>query len=90
MQPHDRVLGRGYEARHQQSLPTRDRRRANVFRIALKTFVGEVVMKNEEFAPLHRAAMKKGCTVQIGTALLCAMVPATLQCLGLGTSTPEE
>jgi hypothetical protein len=59
MQPHDRVLGRGYEARHQQSLPTRDRRRANVSRIALKTFVGEVVMKNEEFAPLHRAAIKK-------------------------------
>ncbi len=37
----------------------------DVARIAPDTFVGEVVMK-EEFTPLLRAAMEKGCSIQVG------------------------
>ena len=58
-------------------------------RIAAGTFVGEVVMK-EEFTPLLRAAMDKGCTVQVGTDMLFEMIPAYLEFFGFGTSTPEE
>ena len=58
-------------------------------RIAGGTFVGEVVMK-EEHTPLLRAAMEKGCTVQVGTDMLFEMIPAYLEFFGFGTSTPEK
>ncbi len=58
-------------------------------RIAEGTFVGEVVMK-EEFTPLLRAAMAKGCPVQVGTDMLFEMIPAYLEFFGFGTSTPDE
>jgi shikimate dehydrogenase len=61
----------------------------DVSRISPDTFVGEVVMK-EEFTPLLRAAMEKGCTVQVGTDMLFEMIPAYLEFFGFGTSTPEE
>ena len=61
----------------------------DVTRIAPSTFVGEVVMK-EEYTPLLRAAMEKGCTVQVGTDMLFEMIPAYLEFFGFGTSTPEE
>jgi shikimate dehydrogenase len=61
----------------------------DVSRIAPSTFVGEVVMK-EEFTPLLRAAMEKGCTVQVGTDMLFEMIPAYLEFFGFGTTTPEE
>ena len=61
----------------------------DVARIAPTTFVGEVVMK-EEFTPLLRATMEKGCTVQVGTDMLFEMIPAYLEFFGFGTSTPEE
>ena len=61
----------------------------DVARITPDTFVGEVVMK-EEFTPLLRAAMEKGCTVQVGTDMLFEMIPAYLEFFGFGTSTPEE
>jgi shikimate dehydrogenase len=61
----------------------------DVSKISPDTFVGEVVMK-EEFTPLLRAAMAKGCTVQVGTDMLFEMIPAYLEFLGFGTSTPEE
>jgi shikimate dehydrogenase len=61
----------------------------DVSRIKPTTFVGEVVMK-EEFTPLLRAAMEKGCTVQIGTDMLFEQIPAYLEFFGFGTSTPEE
>jgi shikimate dehydrogenase len=61
----------------------------DVSRIAADTFVGEVVMK-EEYTPLLRAAMEKGCTVQVGTDMLFEMIPAYLEFFGFGTSTPEE
>jgi shikimate dehydrogenase len=61
----------------------------DVDRITAATFVGEVVMK-EEFTPLLRAAMAKGCPVQVGTDMLFEMIPAYLEFFGFGTSTPEE
>jgi shikimate dehydrogenase len=61
----------------------------DVSRIAVGTFVGEVVMK-EEFTPLLRAAMAKGCPVQVGTDMLFEMIPAYLEFFGFGTATPEE
>jgi shikimate dehydrogenase len=61
----------------------------DVARITPDTFVGEVVMK-EEFTPLLRAAMEKGCTVQVGTDMLFEMIPAYLEFFGFGTSMPEE
>jgi shikimate dehydrogenase len=61
----------------------------DVSRIAPSTFVGEVVMK-EEFTPLLRASMEKGCTVQVGTDMLFEMIPAYLEFFGFGTTTPEE
>lgn len=44
----------------------------------------------EEFTPLLRAAMAKGCPVQVGTDMLFKMIPAYLKFFGFGTSTPEE
>jgi shikimate dehydrogenase len=61
----------------------------DVARISPGTFVGEVVMK-EEYTPLLRAAMAKGCPVQVGTDMLFEMIPAYLEFFGYGTSTPEE
>jgi shikimate 5-dehydrogenase len=61
----------------------------DVARIKPTTFVGEVVMK-EEFTPLLRAAIEKGCTVQVGTDMLFEQIPAYLEFFGFGTTTPEE
>src|SRR3954469_4875193 len=61
----------------------------DVARIKPSMFVGEVVIK-EEFTPLLRAAMEKGCTVQVGTDMLFERIPAYLEFFGFGTSTPEE
>jgi shikimate dehydrogenase len=61
----------------------------DIARITRSTFVGEVVMK-EEFTPLLRAAMEKGCTVQVGTDMLFEQIPAYLEFFGFGTSTPDE
>ncbi|HJU49123.1 MAG TPA: ThiF family adenylyltransferase [Pseudogulbenkiania sp.] len=61
----------------------------DVSRIAPGTFVGEVVMKSE-YTPLLRAAMEKGCQVQVGTDMLFEMIPAYLEFFGFGTATPDE
>ena len=61
----------------------------DVARIDSGTFVAEVVM-TEAYTPLLRAAMAKGCPVQVGTDMLFEMIPAYLEFFGLGTSTPEE
>lgn len=58
-------------------------------RIAPGTFVGEVVMK-DEITPLLRAALAKGCRVQVGTDMLFEMIPAYLEFFGFGSATPEE
>jgi shikimate dehydrogenase len=60
----------------------------DVTRISPGTFVGEVVMK-EEFTPFLRAAMEKGCPVQIGTDMLFEQIPAYLEFFGFKTTTPE-
>ena len=60
----------------------------DISRIAPGTFVGEVVMK-EEFTPFLRAAMEKGCPVQVGTDMLYEMIPAYLEFFGFKTTTPE-
>jgi shikimate dehydrogenase len=61
----------------------------DVERIASTTFVGEVVMK-QEFTPFLRAAMEKGCSVQVGKDMLFEQIPAYLEFFGFGTATPEE
>ncbi|EEG09918.1 shikimate dehydrogenase family protein [Pseudogulbenkiania ferrooxidans] len=61
----------------------------DVARIAPSTFVGEVVMKSE-YTPLLRAALEKGCQVQVGTDMLFEMIPAYLEFFGFGTATPDE
>jgi len=60
----------------------------DVDRISPKTFVGEVVMK-QEFTPFLRAAKYKGCQVQVGTDMLFEMIPAYLEFFGFQTTTPE-
>jgi shikimate dehydrogenase len=57
--------------------------------IAPQTFVGEVVMR-EEFTPLLRGAMQKGCPIQVGTDMLFEQIPAYLEFFGYGSATPEE
>lgn len=59
-----------------------------VDRIDPGTFVGEVVLK-EEYTPLLRAALAKGCRVQVGTDMLFEMIPSYLAFFGFGTATPE-
>jgi shikimate dehydrogenase len=61
----------------------------DVSRIASNAFVGEVVMKSE-FTPFLRAAMAKGCAVQVGTDMLFEMIPAYLEFFGFGTATADE
>ena len=61
----------------------------DIDRIAPSSFVGEVVMK-EEFTPLLRKALDKGCRVQVGTDMLFEQIPAYLEFFGFGTTTPEE
>ena len=60
----------------------------DVTRISPKTFVGEVVMK-QEYTPFLRAAKDKGCEVQVGTDMLFEMIPAYLEFFGFKTTTPE-
>ncbi|CAN7419892.1 shikimate dehydrogenase [Pseudorhodoferax sp. LjRoot39] len=60
----------------------------DIDRIATTAFVGEVVMKSE-YTPLLRAAMDKGCAVQVGTDMLFEQIPAYLEFFGFGTTTPE-
>jgi shikimate dehydrogenase len=54
----------------------------DVSRLEARTFVGEVVMKNETTAFLA-AARSRGCGVQVGTDMLFEMIPAYLEFFGL-------
>jgi shikimate dehydrogenase len=60
----------------------------DVDRISPDTFVGEVVMK-QQITPFLRAAMAKGCRVQVGTGMLFEQIPVCLEFFGFGTATPE-
>jgi shikimate dehydrogenase len=61
----------------------------DVERIVPSTFVGEVVMK-QEVTPFLRAALDKGCQVQVGKDMLFEQIPAYLEFFGFGTASPEE
>lgn len=61
----------------------------DVTRLSPKTFVGEVVMK-QEITPLLAAARERGCPYQVGTDMLFEMIPAYLEFFGFGTATPDE
>ena len=61
----------------------------DVTKIAPNTFVGEVVMK-EEYTPFLRAAMEKGCPIQVGTDMLFEQIPAYLEFFGFQSTTPEQ
>jgi shikimate dehydrogenase len=59
----------------------------DVDRIAPGTFVGEVVMK-QQITPFLRAAMDRGCRIQVGTDMLFEQIPACLEFFGFGTAAP--
>ena len=61
----------------------------DVARIDARALVGEVVMKSE-VTPLLRAALAKGCEVQLGTDMLFEMIPAYLEFFGYPSATPDE
>jgi shikimate dehydrogenase len=61
----------------------------DVARLSPRTFVGEVVMK-QEITPLLAAARERGCRYQVGTDMLFEMIPAYLEFFGFGTATPDE
>lgn len=52
-------------------------------------FVGEVVMQAHH-TPFLRAALARGCQVQVGTDMLFEQIPAYLTFFGLGTATPQQ
>jgi shikimate dehydrogenase len=60
----------------------------DVARIDPAAMVGEVVMKHE-YTPFLKAALARGCKVQVGTDMLFEMIPAYLEFFGYGTTTPE-
>lgn len=57
-------------------------------RLDPSTFVGEVVMAQEQTAFL-KAAIARGCRVQVGTDMLFEQIPAYLAFFGLPQTTPE-
>jgi len=61
----------------------------DVARIAPTALVADVVMA-AEYTPFLRAALDKGCRVQVGTDMLFEMIPAYLEYFGLGTANAEE
>jgi shikimate dehydrogenase len=69
-------------------MKARDSMPLDVDRLAAGTFVGEVVMKQEETAFLA-AARKRGCRTQVGLDMLYEQIPAYLEFFGLPTTTPD-
>jgi shikimate dehydrogenase len=61
----------------------------NISRLEARTFVGEVVMKNETTAFLA-AAQKLGCRTQIGADMLFEQIPAYLEFFGFPSTTAEN
>jgi len=60
----------------------------DVSQISPSTFVGEVVMK-QEMTEFLRAALARGCTVQVGSDMLFEQIPAYLEFFGFPTTTPD-
>lgn len=61
----------------------------DVSRLSADTFVGEVVMK-VDMTPFLKAAVQKGCRVQIGSDMLFEQIPAYLEFFGFAAPTPDE
>ena len=61
----------------------------DVSRLGADTFVGEVVMK-VDMTPFLKAAVQKGCRVQIGSDMLFEQIPAYLEFFGFSAPTPDE
>jgi shikimate dehydrogenase len=59
----------------------------DISRLEARTFVGEVVM-TAELTPLLKAALARGCPVQVGTDMLFEMIPPYLEFFGFPTTTP--
>jgi shikimate dehydrogenase len=60
----------------------------DVARLASRTFVGEVVLK-QEMTPLLEAARARGCRYVVGTDMLFEQIPAYLEFFGFGAPTPD-
>lgn len=60
----------------------------DVSRLDARTFVGEVVMRNEMTAFLT-AAQARGCRVQVGSDMLFEQIPAYLEYFGFPGTTPD-
>jgi shikimate dehydrogenase len=61
----------------------------DVSRLAPSTFVGEVVMK-QEITPLLRAALDRGCPIQVGTDMLFEQIPLYLDFFGFPSVGADE
>jgi shikimate dehydrogenase len=57
-------------------------------RLPPTAFVGEVVMA-QEMTPFLRAALERGCEVQVGTDMLFEQIPAYLEFFGFGSTTAD-
>jgi shikimate dehydrogenase len=66
-----------------------DRLPLDVSRLAPRSFVGEVVMR-EALTPLLAAAQARGCSIQLGTDMLFEQIPAYLEFFGFPAATAEE
>ncbi|HET7885927.1 MAG TPA: shikimate dehydrogenase [Bradyrhizobium sp.] len=61
----------------------------DVDRISPSALVGEVALQ-QEITPFLAAARAQGCEVQVGVDMLFEQIPAYLEFLGFGTTTPDE
>jgi len=57
-------------------------------RLSPGALVGEVVMK-QQMTPFLRAAVERGCEVQVGTDMLYEQIPAYLEFFGFGSTTAD-
>ena len=65
-----------------------DRLPLDTRRLPPGAFVGEVVMA-QETTPFLRAALERGCEVQVGTDMLFEQIPAYLEFFGFGSTTAD-
>ncbi len=61
----------------------------DVSRLEQRTFVGEVVLK-QEITPLLAAVRARGCEFQVGTDMLFEQIPSYLEYFGLRSTTADE
>jgi shikimate dehydrogenase len=61
----------------------------DVAQLAPRTFVGELVMK-QEMTPLLQPARARGRPIQVGTDMLFEQIPLYREFFGFGQVTPDE